>query len=230
MKWHSTSLPKRRMTSLPKHRRGSFACTGAAALGVCWVVLCVLVRGAAQVKSSVSSWVGRASFSGRCVSMSMHATRACAPRARVGGRGLCVRGLGEADRGCVSQGHVTRAVLDAPSDYGGIEHCRRVCGSTGADPNRAVPTNALQRGPLVWSRGRALHRRRHGLAEDAGSRCVSAVVREQPSGLQLAGELESHAQNVETCQSLETSRNGTLSALRARGPGRHCRGFARRIN
>jgi hypothetical protein len=43
--------------------------------------------------------------------------------------------------------------------------------------------NALQRGPLVWSRGRALHRRRHGLAEDAGSRCVSAVVREQPSGL-----------------------------------------------
>ncbi len=66
--------------------------------------------------------------------------------------------------------------------------------------------------------------------QDAGSRRVSAVVREQPSGLQLAGELESHAQNVETCQSLETSRNGALSALRARGPGRHCRGFARRIN
>ena len=229
MKWHSTSLPKRRMTSLPKHRRGSFACTGAAALGVCWVVLCVLVRGAAQVKSSVSSWVGRASFSGRCVS------RVCAPRARahharmrVGGVCACV-GKGRRT-GCGSQGHVTRAVSDAPSDYGGIEHCRRVCGSTGADPNRAVPTNALQRGPLVWSRGRALHRRRHGLAEDAGSRRVSAVVREQPSGLQLAGELESHAQNVETCQSLETSRNGALSALRARGPGRHCRGFARRIN
>jgi hypothetical protein len=34
---------------------------------------------------------------------SMRATRACAPRAHVGGRGLCVRGQGEADRVRVSR-------------------------------------------------------------------------------------------------------------------------------
>jgi hypothetical protein len=136
---------------------GSFACTGAAALGVCWVVLCVLVRGAAKIKK-LRVFLGWPCLIFWQVCEYEYARHARVRTTRaVGGRGLCVRGQGDADRGCGSQGHVTRAVSDAPSDYGGIEHCRRVCGSTGADPNRAVPTNALQRGPLVWSRGRALH-------------------------------------------------------------------------